>query len=156
MRGLTGPEHYEPIDLAAARAALELPADGPIVVVSGGGWGVGDLAGAAEVALQSPGVTVVALCGRNDELRAALERRFAREPRAVVMGFTERVSELFAAADVLVHSTAGLRVLEALMRGCRVISYGWGARARARQQPRLRALRGSPRSRLTAHSCAPP
>ena len=27
---------------------------------------------------------------------------------------------------MLVHSTAGLTVLEALMRGCRVISYGWG------------------------------
>jgi glycosyltransferase involved in cell wall biosynthesis len=31
-----------------------------------------------------------------------------------------------AAADVLVHSTAGLTVLEALMEGCRVVSYGWG------------------------------
>jgi hypothetical protein len=36
------------------------------------------------------------------------------------------MSELFAAADVLVHSTAGLTVLEAHIRGCRVISYGWG------------------------------
>jgi glycosyltransferase involved in cell wall biosynthesis len=32
---------------------------------------------------------------------------------------------LLAAADVLVHSTAGLTVLEALMCGSRVISYGW-------------------------------
>jgi UDP-N-acetylglucosamine:LPS N-acetylglucosamine transferase len=32
----------------------------------------------------------------------------------------------FAAADVLVHSTAGLTVLEAIMRGCGVVSYGWG------------------------------
>jgi glycosyltransferase involved in cell wall biosynthesis len=32
---------------------------------------------------------------------------------------------LLAAADVLVHSTAGLTVLEALMCGARVISYGW-------------------------------
>jgi processive 1,2-diacylglycerol beta-glucosyltransferase len=31
-----------------------------------------------------------------------------------------------SAADVLVHSTAGLTVLEALVRGTRVISYGWG------------------------------
>jgi UDP-N-acetylglucosamine:LPS N-acetylglucosamine transferase len=36
------------------------------------------------------------------------------------------MAELMAAADVLVHSTAGLTVLEALMEGCRVISYGWG------------------------------
>jgi UDP-N-acetylglucosamine:LPS N-acetylglucosamine transferase len=32
----------------------------------------------------------------------------------------------FAAADVLVHSTAGLTVLEAIMDGCGVVSYGWG------------------------------
>ena len=31
-----------------------------------------------------------------------------------------------AACDVLVHSTGGLTVLEAMMRGCPAISYGWG------------------------------
>jgi UDP-N-acetylglucosamine:LPS N-acetylglucosamine transferase len=36
------------------------------------------------------------------------------------------MSEWMAAADVLVHSTGGLTVLEALMRGCPAISYGWG------------------------------
>ena len=44
----------------------------------------------------------------------------------MVLGFSDRMAELMAAADVLVHSTAGLTVLEALMEGCRVISYGWG------------------------------
>jgi hypothetical protein len=43
------------------------------------------------------------------------------------MGFTSRMSDLLAASDVLIHSTAGLTVLEAQMRGCRVISYGFGA-----------------------------
>jgi len=41
-------------------------------------------------------------------------------------GFTDRMSELMGAADALVHSTAGLTVLEAWIRGCRPISYGWG------------------------------
>jgi UDP-N-acetylglucosamine:LPS N-acetylglucosamine transferase len=36
------------------------------------------------------------------------------------------MNEWLAAADVLVHSTGGLTVLEALMRGCPAISYGWG------------------------------
>ena len=44
----------------------------------------------------------------------------------VVRGFTDRMPDWFAAADVLIHSTAGLTVLEALMRGCGVVSYGWG------------------------------
>jgi UDP-N-acetylglucosamine:LPS N-acetylglucosamine transferase len=34
--------------------------------------------------------------------------------------------DLLAAADCLVHSTAGLTVLEAIQRGCPAISYGWG------------------------------
>ena len=36
------------------------------------------------------------------------------------------MSEWLAAADALVHSTGGLTVLEAYMRGCPTISYGWG------------------------------
>ena len=31
-----------------------------------------------------------------------------------------------AAADVLVHSTGGLTILEAQMRNCPAISFGWG------------------------------
>jgi processive 1,2-diacylglycerol beta-glucosyltransferase len=69
---------------------------------------------------------VVILCGRNDDLRLRMEDAFASEPRVHVSGFTDKMSELFAATDVLVHSTAGLTVLEAHIRGARVISYGWG------------------------------
>ena len=43
-----------------------------------------------------------------------------------VEGFTDRMPDWMAAGDVLVHSTGGLTVLEALMRGCPAISYGWG------------------------------
>ncbi len=125
VRGLTDPSFYEPLDPAEARRALGLPADRSVVLVSGGGWAVGDLAGAAEAAVAG-GATAVCLCGRNEEVRQALERRFAGDERVVVLGFSDRMAELMAAADVLVHSTAGLTVLEALMEGCRVISYGWG------------------------------
>jgi processive 1,2-diacylglycerol beta-glucosyltransferase len=126
VSGFSDPAFLEPTDQPAMRAALELPADGPIVVVSGGGWGVGDLEGGVRVALEVPGLTVVALCGTNAELRTRLERAFAGEPRVRVWGFTDRMSDLLGAADVLVHSTAGLTVLEAQIRGTRVISYGWG------------------------------
>lgn len=127
VHGLTRPEFTEPCDPAAARTALGLPADGKVVLVSGGGWGVGDLESAVDAALELGDVAVVAsLCGRNDELRSRLEQRYAGEPRARVVGFTEQMSEWLAAADVLVHSTGGLTVLEAYVRGCPTISYGWG------------------------------
>jgi UDP-glucose 4-epimerase len=109
-----------------ARKALGLPASGQVIAVSGGGWGVGDLAGATEVALREfPEALVLCLCGRNDRLRTRVTGRFGHEPRLRVMGFTDRMGDVLAAADVLVHSSAGLTVLEAIIRGCPVVSYGF-------------------------------
>jgi UDP-N-acetylglucosamine:LPS N-acetylglucosamine transferase len=126
-RGMTSPAFDTPVDPGAARAALGLPASGGIVIVSGGGWGVGDMAGAIATAVALPDVaTVVVLCGRSEALKERLGRRFDGDERVQLWGFTERMSDLMAAADVLVHSTAGLTVLEAWIRGCRPISYGWG------------------------------
>jgi processive 1,2-diacylglycerol beta-glucosyltransferase len=109
-----------------ARKALALPANGRVIAVSGGGWGVGDLVGATRAALEFEDATVLCLCGRNDSLRAKVVGRFGDEPRLRVMGFTDRMGDVLAAADVLVHSSAGLTVLEAIIRGCPVVSYGFG------------------------------
>jgi processive 1,2-diacylglycerol beta-glucosyltransferase len=124
--GLTSPDFLAPRTRDDARRELELPLEGPVVAISGGGWAVGDLAGAASAALGIDGARVVCLCGRNEGVRRRLESTFAGEPRVVVVGFTDRMGDWLAAADVLVHSTAGLTVLEAIMRGCAVVSYGWG------------------------------
>jgi UDP-glucose 4-epimerase len=111
---------------AEARKSLSLPAEGRVIAVSGGGWGVGDLAGATAEALRFEDAIVLCLCGRNDKLRATVMARFGDEPRLRVMGFTDRMGDVLAAADVLVHSSAGLTVLEAIIRGCPVVSYGFG------------------------------
>jgi processive 1,2-diacylglycerol beta-glucosyltransferase len=126
VRGLTRPEFEDPPQRAAARAVLGLPAEGPVVVVSGGGWGIGRLEAAARVVLAVPGATAVCLCGSNDRVRARLDRAFAGEPRVRTEGFTTRMCDFLAAADALVHSTAGLTVLEAELCGTWAISFGWG------------------------------
>jgi processive 1,2-diacylglycerol beta-glucosyltransferase len=126
VTGLYADEFLEPRDRLEARADLGLPERPRIVLVSGGGWGVGDLQGAIDVALELPDTFVVALCGRNEELRTMLESRFAPDERVRIEGFTTRMADFMAAGDALVHSTAGLTVLEAIMRGCAPISYGWG------------------------------
>jgi len=126
VHGLTAPEFVELREPDDARRALGLP-EGKVVLVSGGGWGVGDLESAVDVALGLEQVAlIVCLCGRNDELRARLERRYAGERRVRVEGFTDRMNDWLAAGDALVHSTGGLTVLEAHIRGCPTISYGWG------------------------------
>jgi UDP-N-acetylglucosamine:LPS N-acetylglucosamine transferase len=126
VHGLTSPDFLAPCDRVDARRRLDIADGSRLVVVSGGGWAVGDLAGAAEVAAAIPDVVVLCLCGRNQVVRDQLEHRFAGEPSVRAVGFTKAMSELLTAADALVHSTAGLTVLEAHMRGCPVISYGWG------------------------------
>src|SRR6202020_957093 len=108
-----------------ARRALGLPQDGKMVVVSGGGWGVGDVEGAVREFIRVPEASsIVCLAGRNEQLAGKLRRTFASEPRVHVYEFTERMPELLAAADVLVHSTGGVTCLEAMAAGTPVVSYG--------------------------------
>jgi processive 1,2-diacylglycerol beta-glucosyltransferase len=108
-----------------ARRALGLPEAGRMVVVSGGGWGVGDITGAVRELLHEGEVSaIVCLAGRNEQLRERLTEDFAEQERVHVYGFTEEMPRLLAAADVLVHSTGGVTCLEAKAAGTPVVSYG--------------------------------
>jgi processive 1,2-diacylglycerol beta-glucosyltransferase len=108
-----------------SRRALGLPEEGRMVVVSGGGWGVGDVEGAVRELCRVGEVTsIVCLAGRNESLRERLAATFAEEPRVRVYGFTDAMPALLAAADVLVHSTGGVTCLEAKATGTPVVSYG--------------------------------
>ncbi len=125
VRPLISAEFLEPRCAIEARRALGLREDGRVVVVSGGGWGVGDIAGAVREFTQVRDVTgIVCLAGRNEQLAERLRRMFADEPAVHVLGFTERMPEVLAAADVLVHSTGGVTCLEARAAGTPVVSYG--------------------------------
>lgn len=119
VRGFSRPQFDAPPARGRARAQLGLP-DGPLALISGGGWGVGDLTRAAAAAIAA-GALPVCLCGTNTTLRERLDREGIRAE-----GFTPRICEWLAAADVLVHSTAGLTVREAELCGTWAISYGWG------------------------------
>jgi processive 1,2-diacylglycerol beta-glucosyltransferase len=126
---LVGPlisaEFLEPRCPLQSRRALGLPETGRMVIVSGGGWGVGDVAGAVRELIRVPEVSsIVCLAARNEQLQMRLEREFAGEQRVRVYGFTDQMPRLLAAADVLVHSTGGVTCLEAGAAGTPVVSYG--------------------------------
>jgi UDP-N-acetylglucosamine:LPS N-acetylglucosamine transferase len=127
MRPPIARDFLMPRTRVAAREALDVPAHGRLVLVSGGGWGIGDLEGAIDAALSGEDTLVVCIAGRNDAAREKLEQRYANNERVRVLGFTEQMSDWMAAADAMVHSTAGLTVLEAHIRGCPVVSYGFSA-----------------------------
>jgi processive 1,2-diacylglycerol beta-glucosyltransferase len=123
------PRFYLSVDRAEARACWNFAPEAKVVLLSGGGWGAGNLGGALEVALDVPGRLVVCLCGRNQALKTDLEATAAslddgRRRRVRILGFTDRVDELMAAADVLVHSTGGATFLEASVRRCPVVVFG--------------------------------
>ena len=125
VRPLISAEFLEPRNPTDARRALGLPEEGRMVVVSGGGWGVGDIAGAVQEFVKVAEVTsIVCLAGRNEQLEEKLGALFAGEPRVRVLGFTDKMPEILAAADVLVHSTGGVTCLEARAAGTPVVSYG--------------------------------
>jgi UDP-glucose 4-epimerase len=119
------PDFLMPRTRRDAREALDVPSHARMVLVSGGGWGIGDLEGAINTALSDGETMVVCIAGRNDAARERLEQRFGDNEQVRIVGFTERMSDWMAAADAMIHATAGLTVLEAHIRGCPVVSYGF-------------------------------
>jgi processive 1,2-diacylglycerol beta-glucosyltransferase len=123
VRPLVAPVFFTPLPQAQARAQLGLPVDDRIVLISGGGWGVGDLEGAVFAVLALPGTGAVCITGRNAEVKDRLEAAFVGEPRVTVLGFTSQMNELLAASDVVVHAMGGVTYLEATVRGRPVIAF---------------------------------
>jgi processive 1,2-diacylglycerol beta-glucosyltransferase len=123
VRPLVAPCFFHPLPKATARQSLGLSPDGRLVLVSGGGWGIGDFEGAIRAALGLPDTRVVCLAGRNQQVKSQLEAIFGDESRLTVLGFTPYMNELLAASDAVVHSTGGVTYLEALVRDRPVLAY---------------------------------
>ena len=111
----------EPPGPARARcvAALGLDAARPVVLMMSGGAGVGDLPDrVADVLGQADPLQVIAVAGHSAATLAALTALAARHPgRLVALGFTERMHELMAAADLVVTKPGGLTLSECLALG---------------------------------------
>ena len=89
---LISAEFLEPRCPLQARRALGLPEEGRMVVVSGGGWGVGDIEGAVREFIARARGDEHRLPGRAQRAAGARSccRSFAEEPRVHVYGFTDR------------------------------------------------------------------
>jgi processive 1,2-diacylglycerol beta-glucosyltransferase len=98
------PAFYQAPSQAAARESLSVPHEERCVLLMSGAWGLGPVAAAAE-ALGHAGVHVLAVAGRNARLERRLAAVAAREPRVRAIGFTDRVPELMAAADLVITSS---------------------------------------------------
>ena len=113
------PAFSVPVDMEGARRAFGLSGAFPVVVQASGGYGVGPVEETyrALLAASIPS-EIVAVCGRNEEARKRLAAiRPPGRHRVRVVGFTDRMRDLMAVADVLVTKPGGLTVSEALACG---------------------------------------
>ena len=100
-----------------------LESDRTTILLSAGGFGVGSVEAliSALMPLQHR-AQVVAICGRNAELKARLARVVARSnPQANVVvrpvGYTQEMDEYMTASDLIVGKPGGLTTCEALAKG---------------------------------------
>jgi diacylglycerol O-acyltransferase len=110
---------------AEAREFLELPSDAFVVLMTGGAWGLGDIAPGVEALLKmEPPVHVVAVCGKNTALEAELRAAAASsDGRLIVYGYVSTMPELMSASNVVVTNGAGVTVLEALCTPRPVVAF---------------------------------
>jgi len=105
------------------RAKHGLAPDRTTILLSAGGFGVGsvDALIAAMMPLQHR-AEIVAICGRNEELKTRLSRQAARlkEDAPVTVkpfGYTNEMDELMTASDIVLGKPGGLTTSEALAKG---------------------------------------
>ena len=97
--------------------------DGAVILSSAGGFGVGrvDELMTSLLKIRHP-AQVVAICGRNEELKARLDRLAGGLPADArvtlkVVGYTTEMDEYMAASDLVVGKPGGLTTSEAMARG---------------------------------------
>ena len=117
------PVFASPKDKFEMRRKHGLLQDVPAILISAGGFGVGRVAQIVDSLLEVKHPTqVVAICGRNPDLKQNIEKQAARISTAgnvsiKAVGFTTEIDEYMAAADLLLGKPGGLTSSEALARG---------------------------------------
>jgi hypothetical protein len=114
------PAFYAAPSQQEARLALGIPADDPCLLVIDSGWGFGPLVQSVS-ALAQAGVQVLAVAGRQRAIEQRLRALAHRAPRVMPFGFTDRVPELMAAADVVLTLPGANTCAEARVIGRRLL-----------------------------------
>jgi processive 1,2-diacylglycerol beta-glucosyltransferase len=110
-------------DKRAMRARHDLSQDVTTILLSAGGFGVGPMQHIVQsLAEMRHPVQVVALCGRNEELKNRIERvarKLAPGGRILIkaIGYTKAMDEYMTASDILLGKPGGLTTSEALAKG---------------------------------------
>jgi len=110
-------------DKQEMRARHGLALDRTTILLSAGGFGVGSVEPLIDALMTLQHRSqIVAICGRNEELRKRLSRMAARaRPDATVLlkpfSYTNEMDELMTASDLVIGKPGGLTTSEALAKG---------------------------------------
>lgn len=113
------PVFAEPVDRARCLSQQGLTIDRPVLLQLCGGFGVGPVEAVFRslLAVEKP-VQIVVVCGRNEELKEALEKISAGDRHRVkILGFTTEVDQLMGCAELVISKPGGLTTSECLARG---------------------------------------
>ena len=113
------PVFSEPKDRAECIRRQGLVGDRPVILQLAGGFGVGPIeklfGGLLNVEVP---LEIVVVAGRNESAKAQLEQiPIPDRHRVKVLGFTDQIDELMAAADIVLSKPGGLTTSEVLARG---------------------------------------
>jgi processive 1,2-diacylglycerol beta-glucosyltransferase len=95
----------------------------PVVLQLAGGFGVGPVAEIFQsiLSVQTP-IELIVVAGKNAAAKKKLETtKVDKRHRVKVLGFTDQMDDLMAAADVVVSKPGGLTTSETLARGCAMV-----------------------------------
>jgi len=102
------------------RAKFGLDPELPTIILSLGGFGVGKIDDmiASLRSIKVP-VQILAMCGKNEELKAKLERSSTKDEtvKIIPVGYTKEMDEYMSASDLIVGKPGGLTTCEALAKG---------------------------------------
>lgn len=97
----------------------------PTVLVMGGGLGMGPVAESVKaLGSSSTACQLLVVAGRNEQLRAKLERFEAELRNPVkIFGFVDNIHELMSVSDLMVGKAGGLTCAEAMAKGLPMFIY---------------------------------
>ena len=110
-------------DKQEMRAKHRLAPDRTTILLSAGGFGVGSVDALVHALMPlKHRAQIVAICGRNEELKTRLTKLAARtKPDATLLlkpfGYTKEMDELMTASDLVLGKPGGLTTSEALAKG---------------------------------------
>ena len=102
-------------DKEQAKRTLGLPADAPHLMVMCGSMGCGPIQSIVGhlAAVLPERSTASVICGTNERLRRALERRFSGDGRIRIMGYVNQIPLMMDSADLYLTKPGGVSVTEA-------------------------------------------